>query len=455
MRELFLALLLGACDSDVPMPMPGPPATIQLGYLSERHDPGEQARLSLQIDTGPAPLGGYAVLLTYNPAVVSPVAWGPGDSAEFGTGIAAQLEAPGRLRLSGTNAVFRKAPVGLSQVATVDFLVTGKAGDYTSLALTVLSLVDTAQAPIARTDADTHDTGLLVGGTGGAGFLVAENKAWDDAKAEFEKKQKDWQPLIDQINGKLKEFQAARGNEKMREQLWKDIGDLVDQLNKRVAPCVAGLKKLVSMDEILSGLIKGLEQFQVGVSPWLSCGILGDTDRDKKKIRLNLKALADAVTFFSTLFHEGTHAGNGAPMHKAQDRSYFAEELCTEDRENRFRGFIGATQDARRAGQEWNYTLTWKAENGLLKKSDPGKYEVTDKGKKIADCYSRRLKDAGWSWDGTPSDTALLMYYNMEKWKTEKTRHKDDTGWEFQVITDATSLPASGQGGYDAKNPCD
>ena len=432
------------------------------GAIGFESDEAASVSVVLTVSGGATPLGAYRATIAYDHAALSLQAVSPSGGNELGTRLTVD-ESPGLVSLASTNALVADAPVGPVQVARLDFDVIGAPGELATVELRALELFGTRHEKIQLDSLHPFDRiAFLVGQEAKPPVAAGPAKpaTWDELKKQFKEKSKEWKPLVDQLADKKKALDNAKTDEETRK-LLGEIGELTNKLTALVEPFLkSGLKGLLTGDKELEPFLVNLDSFKVVAAPFITPGRLGDTSVATKTIRLKVvphpklprTALDDAESFFATGFHEFVHSTQPATAGR-EDPLFYAEELWVEDQENRFRAKFSLPQTARVAGEEWNYTLTWKVANGYLVKS--GKtYTTTDKGKKVADCYFKNLASSGWRWQSQPTDFEGAMFYNQEAWKTEKTKHKTKAGNEFTVIV-ATQAPYFGQGGYDPKNPCD
>src|SRR6266403_2122547 len=156
-RTLGVVLTLGFALGGLPAESWAAQATLGCPAMGQA---GQQFTTEVTIDVGTTPLGGYSIVVTYDPAVLTLASVAGGSTAEFSGRPTTNTPAPGTTNLAAFQSASLTSPTGVVSVAMITFSVAETAS--TAIGLTVTNLFDTNSMPILPATA----TGCSVSVTG-------------------------------------------------------------------------------------------------------------------------------------------------------------------------------------------------------------------------------------------------------------------------------------------------
>src|SRR5438309_5389693 len=109
---------------------------------------GQQFTTAVTIDVGTTPLGGYSIVVTYDPVVLTLASVAGGSTAEFSGRPTTNTPTPGTTNLAAFQSASLTSPTGVVSVAMITFSVAETASTTTDIGLTVKNLFDTDSNPI-------------------------------------------------------------------------------------------------------------------------------------------------------------------------------------------------------------------------------------------------------------------------------------------------------------------
>src|SRR5438445_17553 len=144
-RTLGVVLTLGFALGGLPAERWAAQATLGCPAMGQA---GEQFTTEVTIDVGTTPLGGYSIVVTYDPAVLTLASVAGGSTAEFSGRPTTNTPTPGTTNLAAFQSASLTSPTGVVSVAMITFSVAETASTTTDIGLTVKNLFDTDSNPI-------------------------------------------------------------------------------------------------------------------------------------------------------------------------------------------------------------------------------------------------------------------------------------------------------------------
>src|SRR5438132_834177 len=144
-RTLGVVLTLGFALGGLPAKSWAAQATLGCPAMVQA---GQQFTTEVTIDVGTTPLGGYSIVVTYDPAVLTLPSVAGGSTAEFSGRPTTNTPTPGTTNLAAFQSASLTSPTGVVSVAMITFSVAETASTTTDIGLTVKNLFDTDSNPI-------------------------------------------------------------------------------------------------------------------------------------------------------------------------------------------------------------------------------------------------------------------------------------------------------------------
>src|SRR5437016_1804515 len=144
-RTLGVVLTLGFALGGLPAESWAAQATLGCPAMVQA---GQQFTTEVTIDVGTTPLGGYSIVVTYDPAVLALASVAGGSTAEFSGRPTTNTPTPGTTNLAAFQSASLTSPSGVVSVAMITFSVAETASTTTDIGLTVKNLFDTDSNPI-------------------------------------------------------------------------------------------------------------------------------------------------------------------------------------------------------------------------------------------------------------------------------------------------------------------
>src|SRR5438445_8338944 len=144
-RTLGVVLTLGFALGGLPAESWAAQATLGCPAMVQA---GQQFTTEVTIDVGTTPLGGYSIVVTYDPAVLTLASVAGGSTAEFSGTPTTNTPTPGATNLSAFQSASLTSPTRVVSVAMITFNVAATASATTAIGLTVKTLFDTNSMPI-------------------------------------------------------------------------------------------------------------------------------------------------------------------------------------------------------------------------------------------------------------------------------------------------------------------
>src|SRR2546422_11562538 len=143
-RTLGVVLTLGFALGGLPAESWAAQATLGCPAMVQA---GQQFTTEVTIDVGATPLGGYSIVVTYDPAVLTLASVAGGSTAEFSGRPTTNTPKPGTANLAAYQSASLTSPTGVVSVAMITFNVTASTSTTTDIALTVKYLYYTNSMP--------------------------------------------------------------------------------------------------------------------------------------------------------------------------------------------------------------------------------------------------------------------------------------------------------------------